>query len=239
MNLKEPERTIWLKELFSTTTSLEETLTVPMIYTGSSNWTFSIDRQTSEVAKPQDFAAYLLGSGGKNIFSITEISPALLGQTVKIDQRVLPLLHSLQLQSPFTIAELEKLFRDCDPAFFLGTRDARGKTLFFDIAINPNNRESVNMIDVTSWMLLKQPNLIHMTDNLGWTVLDRYILNLSSQRVDPLESSMLRLLVSAGAQFNRQVAPRFNLAAEVEKRTNPLFEKPGISKKTLLPPAPK
>jgi hypothetical protein len=104
---------------------------------------------------------------------------------------------------------------------FLDARNDRGETLVH-ILLACSGEERTRL-DLLSWVLMKKPHLASVQDNLGWTPLDRHIAGLTVANAD---NATTRLLVTFGASFNRQLAPGFNLAAEVKERQSLTLDKP-------------
>ena len=75
--------------------------------------------------------------------------------------------------------------------------------------------------------------LVNEPDRYGWTPLDR-LVSLSPERLD---TSMSRLLIASGGTLQKQIAPKFNFAAELEKRDAQRLDKPAAPKGVLKPGA--
>jgi hypothetical protein len=79
-------------------------------------------------------------------------------------------------------------------------------------------------------MLQRKPELVNEPDRFGWTPLDR----LLSRCQGKYDTSMGRLLVASGARFEKQLAPNFNIAAEIEERSGARIGKPAKPKAAVL-----
>lgn len=179
-------------------------------------------------------AQYLFKWRKMTVVDIAGLNQNLLQQSVPNDNSHLyPLLAYSYSNYGDTLTNFKKIAEATGSTGFLffPINYETGHTLFFKAACDARNAEDSPLLNLLSWMLERAPSLIDSRDEYGWTVLDRYISSTTSHNNNNLvRSSLLRLLVSAGAQLNRQLTPDFNLAAEMEKRESlkkdPLRSKP-------------
>lgn len=149
----------------------------------------------------------------KNLFEIAALFPSLFYQRkVNPDGEICPYLFDVATQEKLTVQRLEMIKDVAGSVDFLNLTDSKGRTLFYKFLQEAQVRD-VNALDAATWMLMHKPELVNIPDHLGWTILDRLIVSSGGDYDTP----MGRLLVASGARLNRQVAPKFNLAAEIER----------------------
>ncbi|MDE1151326.1 MAG: hypothetical protein PW788_02220 [Micavibrio sp.] len=186
----------------------------------------------SNTIETPNLATFLLRSG-KTMGDVAEALPQLLAAPVGdyYNNNPQPMLFMLLANEREIVAMLDALEKSTGGCEFLYQKNARGETLFNTIAQNASYREDPARLDAASWMLQRRPALVNECDRFGWTPLDRFI---SSAGIN-FDCSMGRLLVAAGAEFARQVAPGFNLATAVEERAGRRLDKPQPKKPGLAP----
>jgi len=179
-----------------------------------------------------NLATFLLRSG-KGIADIAKALPQLLDAPVGdyYNRNPQPMLFAVLGSEREIVDQLDALEAATGGCEFLYLRNARGETLFHTIAQSPSSRDDQARLDAVSWMLERRPGLVNERDRFGWTPLDRFV-SFAGANVD---CAMSRLLVAAGAEFSRQIAPGFNLAAAVEERAGRRLDKPQPKKPGINP----
>ncbi len=227
-----PESTRWLKMVAEAEPEKFASASCPHAILYRNNRTANpaeVDYRSTVVKG--ELASFLFFSGKKPA-EIAEIEPKLLGATVSDEyNRKFTLLFQALQTSEDPIAALDGIAAATGNADFIYTRNERGETPLHFIAQQSVYAEDKLRIDVVSWMLQKKPLLANEPDRFGWTPLDRYV----SQNAERLDTSMVRLLIASGAALEKQIAPKFNFAAELAKRDAQRLDKPATPKSTLKP----
>lgn len=236
----------WLKIILAPCADVAALPSVLQIYTGS-QYTYRLDQAARTTNPPSvtPLASYLVNNAKLDCPQLAAIHTHLLVQNIRytvpntstvIEQ---PAIFATLQAGTLNVELLEKIEAVTGDADFLRLRDTAGRTLLMHIASTNGYRENQQTIDALSWMIMRDETLVNVQDKLGWTPLDRFITVLSRTSDKPYNNTTTRLLIAAGAQFNRQIAPDFNMSAEVEKRNMPFLYKSDNTKKALLPAPPK
>lgn len=230
LSMGEPERTSWLSSLLRHYDGDAAALKIASYYSGSHTTRLAGYTEGSHRIGHDSLVYHLQTRCGMNLFQIAQIDGRLLAAQVKNGDVMQPLLFNLLANAQLTLDNLDTLAASAGNADFLLAADAQGQTLFMRLASHYGYREHAATLDCMSWMLMHHPHLVNQQDRLGWTPLDRYIAAAARANEARGESTLLRMLVAGGAEFNRQVAPGFNLAEAVEARKSPLRHKPTLSR---------
>ncbi|MDF3024945.1 MAG: hypothetical protein K0R10_2306 [Alphaproteobacteria bacterium] len=144
------------------------------------------------------------------------LDPQALAQNVvnrDASQAPQPLLHHIAFNRELTVKALDDIEAATGNADFLLIKNARGETLFHRIASYNGNHEDETKIDILSWMSQRKPNLVNEPDRFGWTPLDR----LLSHSRGKLDTTLGRFLLASNAKLAKQIAPEFNLKAQLQE----------------------
>ncbi|MDI1228270.1 MAG: hypothetical protein PSY14_11355 [bacterium] len=142
------------------------------------------------------------------------LDPDALAQPVTgrdASQPAQPLLHHIAFTRELTVTALDDIEAATGNADFLLIKNARGETLFHRIASNTSHHEDETKLDLLSWMSQRKPNLVNEADRFGWTPLDRLLTHSRGK----LDTSLGRFLLASNAKLAKQIAPEFNLKAQL------------------------
>lgn len=226
----------WLPVLFSAHPESLSVALMPKGYydTSIANYTPN-EGYRSAIEKPQ-LLSWLLQRGDTPVLDIValmpiEAAPQMLETTAlprygNSDKVPEPLFHHIFNTNEMTVANLDKIERMTGGSDFLKIKNARGETMFHRIVSQANWKEDDDKLDLASWMLQRNPQLVNEPDRFGWTPLDRFL----SHTQGVTDNSMGRLLIASGARLDKQIAPKFNLATELDERSGKRLDKPQIRK---------
>ena len=213
----------WLSALFSADSEAMQKAVMPKGYYGSDISRFDV---RYGLERPP-LLGVLLGNPAKVLEMVTTL-PAIAGKVLgwksipQYGDTPEPLFHHLYNASEFTVKTLDMLEQLTGGTEFLNIRDSRGATMFHRIVSHANWVEDESKLDMASWMLQKNPQLLNDPDRFGWTPLDRLLARTKGE----LDSSMGRFLIVAGGRLERQMAAKFNVAAELDERSGKRLDKP-------------
>lgn len=180
-------------------------LTAPYIKLASGSTSFNLADYKGQAVASWNLVSLLIGRHELKLLDIAAIAPRLLAQNHTMDDTTIPRAHHYILFRDRKAADLDAIEKAAGTLDFLDIRDDRGRTVFFRLASDQASHS--HALDLLSWMIQRKPELVHATDDLGWTALDRYV-----QRVGTVENAHQRFLIAAGATFNRQVPPGLSVA---------------------------
>jgi hypothetical protein len=163
------------------------------------------------------------------------LDPAALSRDVlarDASQPAQPLLHHMAFVRELTVKVLDDIEAATGSADFLSIKNARGETLFHRIASYNGNHEDEAKLDILSWMAQRKPHLVNEPDRFGWTPLDR-LLSHSRGKID---TSLGRFLLASNAKLAKQIAPEFNLKAQLQENEGLGLDK--VPQRKLSSPAP-
>ncbi len=211
------EQIKWLKELFDGQPEKFRAAVAP-------NFGFQWGRPDTNIASYDDYRGYevertplfslLAQRGDVTLADFFALDPDALSQPVKnrdASQPAQPLLHHIAFNRELTVQALDDIEAATGNADFLLIKNARGETLFHRIATNNGHHEDETKLDLLSWMTQRKPQLANEADRFGWTPLDR----LLSHSRGKLDTSLGRFLLASNAKLSKQIAPEFNLKAQL------------------------
>lgn len=143
-----------------------------------------------------------------------------------------PLLHYFAFNRELSVKVLDDIEAATGNADFLFIKNARGETLFHRIASYNGNHEDETKIDILSWMAQRKPHLVNEPDRFGWTPLDRLLAHSRGK----LDTTLGRFLLASNAKLAKQIAPEFNLKAQLQENEGLGLDKQPSRK--MAPPAP-
>lgn len=233
LTLKTEELHNWLRPLLHRREIDAGNLELCYYYNGNSYSSSLADYRGQSIQKVA-LAGWLMSNRSMKIHDLARIDVRLLSQNLQIDGLQQPLVMQMFSSSECNWQGLQKLAEAAGSDDFLHYKNMRGETLFYRLCLHRNYFENPPTLEALSWMIDRAPQLVNATDDAGWTVLDRHVMLLT--RYDNLgrgtmaETAMTRLLMSAGAELKRQIAPGFNLASEMEKRQDnkPILKAPKL-----------
>ncbi len=216
----------WLKTLFSKNPEAVCDPNLRVHSYGGGQGVTSLRRYDGENVSNLSFFEHLRTRKRLKFDELIDVSTDFLLMSVQDGDRNVPFVHTLVSNEQPRLERYEALEKKLGSAAFINSVDDRGETMFYKIVSARNFIDDRRAHDVATWMLMKNPDLVNVADRLGWTPLDRHV----SEALDPSKTNdMLALLVTSGAKLNRQIAPQFNLSAEVERRSEEKMDKPAFS----------
>ena len=190
-------------------------LEVPYFYNGNSYVT-TIKGYSDQSVSRQPLGARLIGSYGIKMLDLAAAAPRLLAHETRNNEVTQPIAHHLMFNETISLQRVQMIADKTGSLDFIDIRNAAGESIFYRLATNKDWYNTVSILNVAGWLLERRPELANTTDAAGWTPLDRYVLKMtaqtSGQPAVANESGMLRLLMSAGAQFAKQTPPGISLA---------------------------
>jgi hypothetical protein len=231
--MSQPEKLDWLLALFSAS---PESLFKAVVPTGYYNITditqYAPGRYQYNIERPE-LVAKLYENSETPLADVLTLMPSraldLLGKNLSLrknEKTPDPLLHQIYNTPEFSIATLDRLEKLTGGSDFLSIKNARGETMFHRVTANASYADNDQMLDIASWMLQRKPLLVNEPDRFGWTPLDRLI----SRSGGKSDHAMGRFLIASNAKLEKQIAPHFNLAAELAERSGQRLEKPQVKK---------
>lgn len=209
----------WLKELFDGSPEKFRAAVAP-------NFGFKWGSPNTSIAAFDDFRGYelehtplfslLAQRADVSLADFFAFDPQALSQDIvgrDASQAPQPLLHHIAFTRELTIKALDEIEAATGNADFLLIKNARGETLFHRIASNNGHHEDEAKLDLLSWMSQRKPQLVNETDRFGWTPLDRLLSHSSGK----LDTSLGRFLLASNAKLAKQIAPEFNLKAQLQE----------------------
>ncbi len=213
------EQIKWLKELFEGSPEKFRAAVAP-------NFGFQWGSPNTNIAAYDDYRGYevertplfslLAQRADVTLADFFAFDPEALSQPVKnrdASQPAQPLLHHIAFNRELTVQALDDIEAATGNADFLLIKNARGETLFHRIAANNGSQEDESKLDLLSWMSQRKPQLVNEPDRFGWTPLDR----LLSHSRGKLDTSLGRFLLASNAKLAKQIAPEFNLKAQLQE----------------------
>ncbi|MCC7037836.1 MAG: hypothetical protein IT560_11100 [Alphaproteobacteria bacterium] len=228
----------WLKELFNGAPEKVRAAVAPNFgfQWGSPNTNIAVydDYRRYEIERTPLFSL-LAQRPDVTLADFIALDPQALAQDVvnrDASQPAQPLLHHIAFNRELTVKALDDIEAATGNADFLLIKNARGETLFHRIAGYNGNHEDENKIDILGWMTQRKPHLVNEPDRFGWTPLDR----LLSRSRGKLDTSLGRFLLASNGRLAKQIAPEFNLKAQLQENEGLGLDKQPSRK--LAPPAP-
>lgn len=228
----------WLKELFNGAPEKFRAAVAPNFgfQWGSPNTNIAVydDYRRYEIERTPLFSL-LAQRPDVTLADFIALDPQALAQDVvnrDASQPAQPLLHHIAFNRELTVKALDDIEAATGNADFLLIKNARGETLFHRIAGYNGNHEDENKIDILGWMTQRKPHLVNEPDRFGWTPLDR----LLSRSRGKLDTSLGRFLLASNGRLAKQIAPEFNLKAQLQENEGLGLDKQPSRK--LAPPAP-
>ena len=228
----------WLKELFDGEPEKFRAAVAP-------NFGFQWGRPDTNIAAYDDYRGYeiertplfslLAQRADVTLADFFALDPQALAQNVvnrDSSQNPQPLLHHIAFNRELTVKALDDIEAATGNADFLLIKNARGETLFHRIASYNGNHEDETKIDILSWMSQRKPSLVNEPDRFGWTPLDR----LLSHSRGKLDTTLGRFLLASNAKLAKQIAPEFNLKAQLQENEGLGLDKPPARKLTAPTP---
>ncbi len=228
----------WLKELFNGAPEKFRAAVAPNFgfQWGSPNTNIAVydDYRRYEIERTPLFSL-LAQRPDVTLADFIALDPQALAQDVvnrDASQPAQPLLHHIAFNRELTVKALDDIEAATGNADFLLIKNARGETLFHRIAGYNGNHEDENKIDILGWMTQRKPHLVNEPDRFGWTPLDR----LLSRSRGKLDTSLGRFLLASNGRLAKQIAPEFNIKAQLQENEGLGLDKQPSRK--LAPPAP-
>lgn len=232
------EQMKWLKELFDGTPEKFRAAVAP-------NFGFQWGSPNTNIAAYDDYRRYdiertplfslLALRADVTLADFIALDPQALSQDVvnrDASQAAQPLLHHIAFNRELSVKALDDIAAATGNADFLLIKNARGETLFHRIASYNGNHEDETKLDILSWMAQRKPQIVNEPDRFGWTPLDR-LLSHSRGKID---TSLGRFLLASNAKLAKQIAPEFNLKAQLQENEGLGLDKQPPRK--LASPAP-
>lgn len=228
----------WLKELFDGEPEKFRAAVAP-------NFGFQWGRPDTNIAAYDDYRGYeiertplfslLAQRADVTLADFFALDPQALAQNVvnrDSSQAPQPLLHHIAFNRELTVKALDDIEAATGNADFLLIKNARGETVFHRIASYNGNHEDETKLDILSWMSQRKPNLVNEPDRFGWTPLDR----LLSHSRGKLDTTLGRFLLASNAKLAKQIAPEFNLKAQLQENEGLGLDKQPARKLTAPTP---
>lgn len=213
------EQMKWLKELFDGSPEKFRDAVAP-------NFGFQWGRPDTNIASYDDYRGYevertplfslLAQRADVTLADFFALDPQALAQDVvnrDASQAAQPLLHHIAFTRELSVKALDDIEAATGNADFLLIKNARGETLFHRIASYHGNHEDESKLDILSWMSMRKPQLVNEPDRFGWTPLDRLLAH-SRGKIDTM---LGRFLLASNAKLAKQIAPEFNLKAQLQE----------------------
>lgn len=204
---------------------------VPYFYNGSS-YISTIKDYNEQSVSSRTLGSWLIGHYSLKYTDIAEQMPRLLVQDYRTNDTTQPIAHHAIYTSNCTLELIRSFAEKAGNIDFINSKNAAGETLFFRLATVKSWYNSQPILNALSWLIDQNPSLVNTTDDAGWTVLDRYVMQMTSQNGGQpavlLETGMSRLLMSANAELRRQSPPGLSLVdyCAAQKATTTLIHKP-------------
>lgn len=213
------EQMKWLKELFEGTPEKFRAAVAP-------NFGYQWGSPNTDIAAYDDYRGYqveltplfslLAQRPDVTLADFFALDPAALSQDIvgrDASQAPQPLLHHIAFNRELTVKALDEIEAATGNADFLLIKNARGETLFHRIASYHGNHEDEAKLDLLSWMSQRKPQLVNEADRFGWTPLDRLLVHSRGK----IDTSLGRFLLASNAKLAKQIAPEFNLKAQLQE----------------------
>lgn len=199
-------------------------------YNNGSSYVSNIKDYSSQSVSHYWLGSWMITHRGMKYPDVAQFCPRLLAHDYRTNDVTQPIAHHA-IYGNLTLEYLRDFADKAGSLDFANIKNAAGESIFYRIATNKNLFNHVPTLNVLSWMLDRKPDLIHSVDDAGWTTLDRYVLQMTVQSGGSLaaatETAMLRLLLSAGAQFRRQSPPGLSLVDYHQaQQTSTIISKP-------------
>lgn len=228
----------WLKELFDGEPEKFRAAVAP-------NFGYQWGSPNTNIAAYDDYRGYevertplfslLAQRADVTLADFFSLDPQALSQNVMnrdSSQNPQPLLHHIAFNRELTVKALDDIEAATGNADFLLIKNARGETLFHRIASYNGNHEDEAKLDLLSWMSMRKPQLVNEADRFGWTPLDRLLAH-SRGKVDTM---LGRFLLASNAKLAKQIAPEFNLKAQLQENEGLGLDK--LPSRKLATPTP-
>lgn len=232
------EQMKWLKELFEGSPEKFRAAVAP-------NFGFQWGQPNTSIAAYDDYRGYevertplftlLAQRADVTLADFFALDPDALSQPVSSrdsSQLPQPLLHHIAFNRELTVKALDDIEAATGNADFLLIKNARGETLFHRIASYNGNHEDEAKLDILSWMSMRKPQLVNEPDRFGWTPLDRLLAH-SRGKIDTM---LGRFLLASNAKLAKQIAPEFNLKAQLQENEGLGLDK--LPSRKLATPTP-
>ncbi len=222
----------WLQAVAQREAFAVDALSVPYYYTGS-YYSSHIKDYTGQSVSQRPLGSWMLGHRSMKYPDLAQFCARLLAHEYKANDVSQPIAHHAIYGTP-TLEYLRDFADKAGTLDFINVKNANGESVFYRLATNKNLYNHASTLNVLSWLLERKPELIHTTDDAGWTALDRYVLQMTVQsgvsQAVTTESGMLRLLLASGAQFRRQTPPGMSLVDyHNNQQTTTLLGKPAAA----------
>lgn len=230
--------TDWLKAVANHDAFDLAALTVPY-YAANNRYFSSIkDYSGSGTVFSASLGSWLVSQREMKIIAVAQFAPRLLAQNHRTNDITQPLIHHALFHNSVSISTLRNYVEATGSLDFITFENNAGQNMFHRLASAKGYYHQMNIVEAVSWLIERKPELVHSTDEAGWTVLDRYVANMTQQSIPApagiAESPMLRLLLSADAPLRRQTPPGLSLVDyhAAQKSERKLIDKPtGITRK--------
>ena len=206
-----------------------DALTVPYFYNGSSYVSALKDHGTQNVTQ-RPLGNWMMSHRAMKYLDVATFAPRLLAHEYKVNDISQPIGHHALYSSSISIELLQTYADAAGNLDFIDVKNTAGENLFYRLGTVKSWYNQPNILNAMSWMLDRRPELAHSVDAAGWTLLDRYVLQMTAQSggmpAVASETGMLRLLLSAGTQFRRQTPPGMSLVDYHNQQHSTVLGKP-------------
>lgn len=219
----------WLQAVAQHEAFAVDALNVPYYYTGNA-YVSSIREYSNQSVSHRTLGSWMIGHRSMKYLDVASFAPRLLAHEYRTNDITQPIGHHALYSSSISIELLQSYADATGSLDFIDVKNTAGENLFYRLATVKSWYNQTSTLNALSWMLDRRPDIANSVDAAGWTTLDRYVLQMTAQSggapAAVIESGVLRLLMSAGAQFRRQTPPGMSLVDYHNQQTPTVLGKP-------------